>query len=102
MTCLMLASAVTGKDVLGEMCRVGGKGGGGQTEWTGGGLGGKEEVPDFRLQLGRKVLKTTSTELVLDEDGDGNEDEGAKGGQEAQLTAISLWTSGAKDVVPLL
>ena len=60
-TCLVLASAVAGEDVVDGMCQgVGAK----RVEWTGrGGNGGRgkgcreeEEVPAMRLRLGRKVL----------------------------------------------
>ena len=105
--CLALASAVTGEDLVGEMCR--GQEGG-RIEWTGGDLSswgkgrgqgvrkgdGQDEVPGFRLRLGRKVFRATPAQQARD--GDGN----AKGGQEVQLATVSLRTSDAKDVVPLI
>ncbi|MCJ1457923.1 hypothetical protein MMC28_008292 [Mycoblastus sanguinarius] len=111
-TCLVLASAVAGEDVVGEMCR--GREGG-QMEWTGGGPGswgqgrthtaregwdgsGQEEVPEVRLQLGKKVLKAAPAQQGRDKDEDGD----AKGRQEVQITAVSLSTSGAKGVVSLI
>ena len=96
-TCLVLASAVAGEDVVSEVCR--GQEGG-QMEWT----GDSQKVPGFRLQLGRKVLSAAPAQPALnrDEDEDENKDEDAKKEQEVQLAAVSLCTSGAKSVVPLV
>ncbi len=110
-TCLVLASAVAGQDVVNKMCQ--GQGGR-QLEWTGGGdvlkekeqvarddwgCGTRERVLRFRLKLGMKALRIKSAQQARDGYGDGREVEG--GGREVWLAAVSLWTSGAKDVVPL-
>jgi hypothetical protein len=104
-TCLVLASAVAGEDVVGGMCQgVGAK----RVEWTGRGGGGgwreggeqgaregcgeEEEVPAVRLRLGRKVVSVALAQQA----GAGDGDE-----KEVQLAAVSLWTSGAKGIVPL-
>lgn len=81
-TCLVLASAVAGEDVVGEMCR--GRGGT-QMKWTGG--GGQDEVSKFRLRLGWKGLRAAPAQQARNGSG------GTKGEQDVQLAAVSLWPS---------
>ncbi|KAL9121444.1 MAG: hypothetical protein Q9187_002003 [Circinaria calcarea] len=125
-TSLVIASAVAGEDVVSEMCRNVGAGGG-QMEWTGGGSGGlrqergqearedwgdggQKELPDIYLRLGRKAVGVTQQVQdgnrhrngngEWDGDGDGNRNGNRNG--EVQLVAVSLWTSDAKDIMPLI
>ena len=122
-TCLVMASAVAGEDLVNEMCQ---DRGGREIEWTGGGIGtlgevngkdvrgggGQKEVPKLRLRLGRKTLRVApAQQMPRDEDGDEDGDEGGHGhgyrnenaeeGQAGRLAAVSLWTRGAKGIVPL-
>ena len=118
-TCLVLASAVAGGDLVNEMCR---DRGGREIEWTGGGIGtlgevdekdargggGQKEVPKLRLRLGRKTLRVApAQQMPRDENGHegghghGYRNENAEEGQAGRLAAVSLWISGAKGIVPL-
>jgi hypothetical protein len=98
-TCLVLASAAAGEDVVAGMWRGGG---GRRVKWTGGGGWEKDEGPNalrgwcsgevpVRLRLGRKVVKVAQQAR----DGD------AKAAEEVRISAVSLWTSDAAGVVPL-
>jgi hypothetical protein len=89
-TCLVLASAAGGEDVVVGMRRA---------EWTGGGGQEKEEGPNtlkrwcsgevpIQLRLGRKVAQQAR-------------DWDAKAAEEVRISAVSLWTSDAVCVVPL-
>ena len=111
-TDLVLASAIAGEDVVGEMCRgVRRK----KTQWTGGGFdsisgekengnrgnhlnGDKRNVSSgFRLRLGKKVSRMIQTRSKGEETHSTNAIEDPA----LELTAISLWTKGAMDVLPL-
>jgi hypothetical protein len=98
-TCLVLASAAAGEDVVAGMWRGGGRQ---RVKWTGGGGWEKEEGPNapkwwcsgeapVRLRLGKKVVKVAQQAR----DGD------AKVAEEVRISAVSLWTSDSAGVVPL-
>ena len=90
-------------------------------EWTGGGSGGwregkgqavgdgldsgaQKEIPEIRLQLGRKVVTVGLAQQAQNEnrnrEWDGDRDVGVE--QRAYLTTMSLWTRDVDGVVPLV
>lgn len=111
-TDLVLASAIAGEDVVGEMCQGVRKK---ETQWTGGEFdsssGEKENgkrgnhlngdkrngSSGFRLRLGKKVSRIIQTQSK----GEENHATNATEGPAVELTAISLWTQGTMDVLPL-
>ncbi|KAL8718985.1 MAG: hypothetical protein Q9225_003943 [Loekoesia sp. 1 TL-2023] len=102
-TCLVLASAVAGEDVVRSLCQSTDAG---RLAWLGGSKvnlyeGVQRNLPGFRFSLGRKVLQTTTTPRVQSGDEDENLNDSPEKNQETQLTAVSLWTRGAKGIVRL-
>jgi hypothetical protein len=86
-----------------------GSGSGGSGDWgngkeqrareSWGGDGQQEEVPgSVRLRLGKKIVMVPLAQQSRHEDRDYD----VTGEQEIQLGAVSLWTSSAKGVVPLV
>jgi hypothetical protein len=109
-TCMVIASAVAGKDILAEICQ---DEEGMQVDWTGAGSGGWwsrksrgqgscRELEDVSgkvsLRLGRKMIRVDSTSKVRYS----NRDQDHIGRDQVQLTAVSLWPSGASGVVALV
>jgi hypothetical protein len=98
--CLVLSSAVAGNDVVAGMWR---DGGGREVKWTGGGGWGEGKEPEGRegqcsgevpvqLKLGRKVVKVAQQA----------QDRDTMAAEEVRISAVSLWTSGATGVVPVV
>ena len=112
-TCLVRASAVAGDDVVAGMWRRRGGGAKGFVEWTGGGGWEEEEEEEgpetlaprwrgtnrlpavVRLRLGRKVVRVPPLQA---HDVDAN----AAAADDMRISVVSLWTSGATGVVPLV